>query len=193
MNELLNKKIENRLIVLGNKKYRKTLLLTLAWVYLVLVFFVVFIIRSERSFAEIRNYIVLLLWIVPFFPFSAHKVLFSKTFYATVAYKVNSIQFDSLKRASGMQKPDKVAVLEITYKKDDGKKFTVTYKKDVYLMDGLHYSEGDRVFFVRGLKYPFKFPVNNEKDYTCPACGRTIEAGETTCKRCELNLKEYKL
>ena len=189
MNELLNKKIENRLIVLGNKKYRKTLLLTLAWVYLVLVFFVVFIIRSERSFAEIRNYIVLLLWIVPFFPFSAHKVLFSKTFYATVAYKVNSLQM----KTSGTSKVEKVPVLEVTFKKDNGEKFTATYKKDIYLMDGLHYSEGDRVFFVKGLKYPFKFPVNNEKDYTCPACGRTIEAGETTCKRCELNLKEYKL
>ena len=163
MNELLNKKIENRLIVLGNKKYRKTLLLTLAWVYLVLVFFVVFIIRSERSFAEIRNYIVLLLWIVPFFPFSAHKVLFSKTFYATVAYKVN------------------------------GKKFTVTYKKDIYLMDGLHYVADDRVYFVRGLKYPFRFPIDTTRDHTCPVCGRTIEAGESTCKRCALNLKEYKL
>ena len=189
MNELLNKKIENRLIVLGNKKYRKTLLLTLAWVYLVLVFFVVFIIRSERSFAEIRNYIVLLLWIVPFFPFSAHKVLFSKTFYATVAYKVNSLQM----KTSGTSKVEKVPVLEVTFKKDNGEKITATYKKDIYLMDGLHYVADDRVYFVRGLKYPFRFPIDTTRDHTCPVCGRTIEAGESTCKRCALNLKEYKL
>ena len=189
MNEFLNKKIENKLIALGNKRYKKTLLLTLAWIYLVLVFFVLFIIRSERSFAEIRNYIVLLLAIIPFVPFGAHKVLFAKTFYATVCYKINSQHL----KISGTSKTEKIPVLEITYKKDNGKKFTVAYKMDIFLMDGLHYVADDRVFFVRGLKYPFKFPVNNEKDYTCPVCGRTVYAGETTCKRCDLNLKEYKL
>ena len=189
MNEYLNKKVENKLISLGNKRYRKTLILTLAWIYLVLIFFVLFIIRSERSFAEIRNYIILLLCVVPFFPFSAHKVLFSRTFYATVSYKINSLQL----KMSGTSKADKIPVLEVTYKKDNGNKFTVAYKKDIYLMDGLHYVAGDRVFFVRGLKYPFRFPVESERDHTCPACGRTIEAGQTTCKRCNLNLKEYKL
>ena len=44
MNEYLNKKVENKLISLGNKRYRKTLILTLAWIYLVIVFFVLFII-----------------------------------------------------------------------------------------------------------------------------------------------------
>lgn len=189
MNEFLNKKIENKLIALGNKRYKKTLLLTLAWIYLVLVFFVIFIMRTERSFAEIRNYIILLLCVIPFFPFSAHKVLFSKTFYATVAYKVNSLQM----KTSGTSKVEKVPVLEVTFKKDNGEKFTATYKKDIYLMDGLHYVAGDKVYFVRGLKYPFRFPIDTTRDHTCPVCGRTIEAGESTCKRCALNLKEYKL
>ena len=38
-----------------------------------------------------------------------------------------------------------------------------------YIMDGLHYEEGDRVFFVRGLKYPLnddRFKGKNIFDIT---------------------------
>lgn len=186
MNEYLNKNTESKLIALGNKRYYRAWILTVAWILFVLVAFLLFMIKNQRSFFEIRNYILLVFCVLPFFPFSAHKILFSRSFYATVAYAVHSVQFESLKSA----KVERVAVLEVTYKKDSGKEFTVVYKKNNFLMKGLHYDEGDRVFFVRGLKYPFEFPICNGKERTCPICGSTIEAEETACKRCRLDFSK---
>ena len=128
--------------------------------------------------------------ILPFFPFNAHKIIFSKTFYATVSYNVHSTLFDSLKRASGMQRPESVSALEVVCKKDDGKEFTILYKKSNYLMEGLHYQEGDQVFFVRGLKYPMKFPLQDDQEYTCPVCGKTINGENLICARCHLDLSK---
>jgi hypothetical protein len=184
MSKYLDKKEENILVSLGNRKYYITLLLTVLWIAFVIVFFVVFMVGTDRSFSDSRNYVILFLCVLPFFPFSVQKVLLSKNFYATVSYAVHTTQFESLKNASGIQRPERVASLEVIYKKDDGKQFTVVYKKTTYPMGGLCFSEGDRVFFARGLKYPFKLPMQENEEYTCPVCGKTIEAGLTVCTRC---------
>lgn len=188
MNRYLDKEDEIKLVSLGNKRYYKILTLTVAWITLVLGSFVYFMLIRRRNFLDLRNYIILVLCILPFFPFNAHKILFSKSFYATVSYTVHSTQFESLKRASGIQRPERVAVLEVVYKKDNDEEFTIAYKKNNYLMEGLHYQEGDRVFFARGLKYPVKFPIQNNQEYTCPVCGKTINDGNMICTRCHLNL-----
>ncbi len=188
MDKYLDKNTERKLIALGNKRYYRALILTALWIFFVLAAFVVFMLTDHRDFSELRNYILLAFVVLPFFPFSAHKILFSKSFYATVVYSVHSNQLESLKS----MRVDAVAVLEVTYRKDNGKEFAVAYKKDKYLVEELHYEEGDRVFFVRGLKYPFEFPFREGKGYTCPGCGRLIVADEAICGRCHFDFSEYK-
>ena len=185
MNKYLDKNTERKLISLGNKRFYKVLALTVAWIVFVIAGFIMFVINEERSFADLHNYIILLLCILPFFPFGAHKTLFSKTFYATVAYTVNETQFDTLRQAYVSNRPEVVNVLEVTYEKDNGKKLTLAYKKDKYLVEGLHYDEGDRVFFARGLKYPMEFPLPEGKEFKCPVCGRTVNPDEKVCSRCK--------
>ncbi len=67
MNTRLNLNTEQKLIVLGNKRYYRALVLTIAWLILVLAAFVVFMIVSDSSFSDSRNYIILILSILPFF------------------------------------------------------------------------------------------------------------------------------
>ena len=191
MNTRLTPNTKRKLISLGNKRYYRVLALTVAWLILVLAAFAVFMIRPKSSFAEPQNYIILILCLLPFFPFGAHKVLLSKTFYATVSYGVNATQFEGLEWAGTRNRPTKVDVLEITFKRDDGKEILIAFKKDPFPMKGLHYGEGDRVLFVRGLKYPYKFPAAEGEKLTCPVCGTTVESEQPVCKGCRLNLSEF--
>ena len=190
MNLQLTPAAEQKLRSLGNKHYYRTLILTGIWLILVIAAFAVYMISSKRSFAEPQNYLVLILCILPFFPLGAHKVLFSKTFYATVSYGVHGTQFESLKWASPRNRPTKADVLELTFKRDDGKEIMISYKKSAYPGKGFHYAEGDRVLFVRGLKYPYKLPAAQAEKFTCPRCGTTVEADHPICRGCRLDLSE---
>ena len=133
MNLQLTPAAEQKLRSLGNKRYYLTLILTLTWLILVIAAFAVYMISSKRSFAEPQNHLVLILCILPFFPLGAHKVLFSKTFYATVSYGVHGTQFESLKWASPRNRPTKAAVLELTFKRADGKEIMRIYKGGAYI------------------------------------------------------------
>ena len=181
---------EQKLRSLGNKRYYRTLVLTIGWIVLVLTAFVAYMIALKRSFAEPQNYLILILCILPFFPFGAHKVLLSKTFYATVSYEVNATQFEGLEWAGTRNRPTKVDVLEITFRRDDGKEIAVAYKKHPYPGKGLHYADGDRVLFIRGLKYPYKLTAAPDEKRTCPLCGATVEAESLVCRGCRLDLTE---
>ena len=168
MKNKLDPKIEARFIALGNKRYYRTLVLTVVWILLVIAAFLVFVILTERSFADLGNYLILLFCIVPFFPFSTHKILLSKSFYASVSLATDDALYDELRKAYMSNRFDVENVRSVTFEKDSGENFTVSYKIKSYIMDGLHYEEGDRVFFVRGLKYPLKFPITEGKD--CAGC-----------------------
>ena len=78
MNEYLNKNAELRLIKLGNRRYYRTLVLTVGWIVLVVVAWLCVMMGGKYSFARVPSYLPLLLCILPFFPFSASSVLFSK-------------------------------------------------------------------------------------------------------------------
>lgn len=190
MKNKLDPKIEARFIALGNKRYYRTLVLTAVWILLVIAAFLVFVISTERSFADLGNYLILLLCIIPFFPFSAHKILLSKSFYASVSLATDDALYDELRKAYMSNRFDVENVRSVTFEKDSGEKFTVSYKIKSYIMDGLHYEEGDRVFFVRGLKYPLKFPITEGKEFKCPVCGHTVSAEDTVCKSCRLNFAD---
>ena len=190
MKNKLDPKIEARFIALGNKRYYRSLVLTVVWILLVIAAFLVFVILTERSFADLGNYLILILCIIPFFPFSAHKVLLSKSFYASVSHATDNALFDELRKAYVSNRFDVENTRSVTFEKDSGEKFTVSYKIKSYIMDGLHYDEGDRVLFVRGLKYPFKFPLSEGKEFTCPVCGHTGSAEDTVCKSCKLNFAD---
>ena len=187
MNGYLDKNTESRLVAIANKRYYRVALLSAGWIFAVLFGWLAFMIFGTRSFSLVPNYIPLLLLIVPFFPFSAHKVILSKTFYATVDHKVSYTQFQQLKEAYVSGRPDTVEALSVKFRSDDGKEFSVIYKKKNYVMDGIHYEEGDRVLFVRGLKYPFKFPITDEVERTCPVCGRTIAIEQRVCGKCNFD------
>lgn len=188
MNEYLDKKIEQKLIDIGNKRYYQVMLLTIAWSILVVIFWLLFMILGSHSFLFIANYVPLVLCALPYF--FTWKILLSKTFYATVNYTVNSTQFQQLKEAYVRDRPETVDVLEVRFKKDDGKEFTTQYKRKNYVMDGIHYDSGDRVLFVRGLKYPIVLPITGAIERTCPVCGRTLEAQKMTCKRCNFDFSD---
>ena len=185
MNEYLDEKIEQKLIDIGNKRYYRAMIFTIAWILIVIVSWVLFMLFGSKSFSLTKNYAPLILCVIPFF--FTLKILLSKTFYATVNYTVDSTQFQQLKEAYVRYRPETVEVLEVKFKKDDGKEFTIHYKKKNYVMDGIHYDSGDRVLFVRGLKYPLELPLTDEKERTCPVCGRTIESKNTVCKRCDFD------
>lgn len=193
MNTHFTPTAEAKLTALGNKRYYRTLALTVAWLIFVTAAFVVSMSLGKHSWAEPRGYLVLILWILPFFPFGAHKVLLSKTFYATVSYGVNANQFESLKWAGhANHRPERVAVLEITFKRDDGKEITIAYKKSTYPGKGFHYAEGDRVLFVRGLRFPCKLPCAEAEKFTCPLCGTTMEAEAMVCRSCRTDLSDLR-
>ena len=82
MNEYLDKKIEQKLIDIGNKRYYQVMLLTIAWSILVVIFWLLFMILGSHSFLFIANYVPLVLCALPYF--FTWKILLSKTFYATV-------------------------------------------------------------------------------------------------------------
>ena len=188
MNEYLDKKIEQKLIDIGNKRYFRAILLTIGWSILVVIFWLLFMILGCHSFLFIANYVPLVLCALPCF--FTWKTLSSKTFYATVNYTVNSTQFQQLKEAYVRDRPETVDVLEVRFKKDDGKEFTIQYKKKNYVMDGIHYDSGDRVIFVRGLKCPVEIPITDTIERTCPVCGRTLEVQQMTCKRCNFDFSD---
>ena len=58
MKDKLDPKIEACFIALGNKKYYTTLALTAVWIALVIAAFLVFVISTERSFADLGNYLI---------------------------------------------------------------------------------------------------------------------------------------
>ena len=61
MKEYLDKNTERKLIALGNKRFYRVLALTIAWIAFVIIGFITFVINEERSFADLHNYIILLL------------------------------------------------------------------------------------------------------------------------------------
>ena len=186
----MNPAIERKLITLGNKRFTRTLILTVTWLALVVAAFAVCVIALKRSLADPQSYLILLLGVPPFFPFGVHKVLLSKTFRATVVYNVHSTQFEGLEWAETHNRPTKVDILEIICRRDDGKEIAVTFKKDRFPNKGLHYAEGDRLLFVRGLKYPYRLSATDGAVFTCPLCGTTVEAHLLVCRKCRLDLNQ---
>ena len=184
MVERLDPSAERRLIAMGNKKYYRVLILTTLWSVAVVACWLAVMLGGQYSFARIPAYLPLLLCVLPFFPLGAHKILFAKTFYATVDHRVDYTQFQQLKEAYVHDRPETVEALSVKFKGDDGKQFSISFPKKHNVAEGIHYASGDRVLFVRGLSYPVKLISSADTERTCPVCGRTVEAGDTSCRRC---------
>lgn len=191
MNEHLDRSTEARLIAIGNKRYYKAVTFTIVWSVIIGTFWLAFMLLGNRSFTLIANYLPLLLCFFPFF--FTYKTLFSKTFYATVDHKTDYTQFQQLKEAYVHNRFDTVEALSVKFKKDNGKDLTIVYKKKNYVLEGIHYNDSDRVLFVRGLKYPIKFPITDTEERTCPICGRTIHIGYAECPRCKFDYSELSI
>ncbi|MBQ1981868.1 MAG: hypothetical protein II229_01410 [Clostridia bacterium] len=180
----LDRSVEARLIAIGTRRYYGVTLVTVAWIAAVISQWLFIMISENYSFASVQKYISLVLCAIPFLPFTAHKVLFSKTFYATVDHRIKCTQMRYLKGR------DTKEALCIYFIKDNGKKLSVIYQLKDYVMEGLHCQDGDRVLFIRGLKYPLKFPKTDTAEFTCPVCGRTVRADSGTCKQCKFDYSQ---
>ena len=76
-----DRSVEARLIAIGTRRYYGVMLVTVAWIAAVISQWLFIMISENYSFASVQKYIPLVLCAIPFLPFTAHKVLFSKTFY----------------------------------------------------------------------------------------------------------------
>lgn len=187
MKEYFDKDIENKLTALGNKKYCKALILTIAWIGLMMTAWIFFTIKSERSFDDPSNFIYPLLCVLPFFPFKVQSILMTKTFYATVASAKFSSKYKTVTGPMTWTQTKELEVLaaEVLFKGDNGEKYTVTYKEASVLANDIYYKQGDRVLVIRGLKYPVKYPIPDTEEYICPVCGNFIKVGKKSCGWCK--------
>ena len=144
-------------------------------------------ILSKKPLNSPSNFIYPLLCILPFYPFKAHKTLFTKTFYG----KVETAKFQNkYKTTTGpvtwnQAKELEILAAEVVFKGDKGEKYTVTYKESSVLANDIYYKPRGRVLVIKGLKYPVKYPIPEAEEYICPVCGNYIKPGKRVCGWCK--------
>ncbi len=187
MTDRLDPNTERKLLKLGNKKYSKTLALTILWCVGILSVGAVWTILSERPINSPSNFIYPMLCILPFYPFKVHKLLRTRTFYG----KVKSAKYSSrYKTTTGpitwnQAKELEVLTAEVVFRGDHGEKFVTTYKESSVLSKEIYYKQDDRVLVIQGLKYPVKLPIPEDAEYLCPVCGNFIKPGKKRCGWCK--------
>ncbi len=192
MNERLSPKTERRLIALGNRKYCTALILTVGWIVLMLALWVLSDLYWGRPFLSAYNLAFPALCILPFFPFKVQRILRMKTFYGEVV----SAKFSTVyKSPIGLPSVWSTKELDLpagtfVFRGKNGMEYAATYTKDSVLAHELYYKQGDRVFVIRGLKYPVKIPIPEAQEYLCPACGNFIKPGKRRCAWCRSDFSE---
>ncbi|MBP3368307.1 MAG: hypothetical protein J6L71_02625 [Clostridia bacterium] len=187
MKERLDKRTEDKLIQIGRKKYITAIVLTTLWFVLVIFAWIYLTDKFNRSLTEPSSFVYPLLLVLPFYPFRVYELFKTKTFYGeitTAKYgrRVRATgDFMTWKQANSMEEQ----FAEIVVMGDSGKSFATKYKKGSILHDEIFYKPGDRVFVVRGLKYPIKCPIPKDEEYICPSCGNFVHAGRRRCSWCK--------
>jgi len=187
MQEYFDKETEQKLILLGKKKYAKTLILTALWIIGVLTAGITWTIMAEEPINSPSNFIYPLLCILPFYPFKAHKILFTKTFYGKVESAKYSSQYKTVtgRMTIHQMKELEVDTANVSFKGDHGESYAVTYKEASVLANDIYYKQRDRVLVIKGLKYPVKYPLPDDSEYICPVCGNYIKPGKRVCGWCK--------
>ena len=187
MKERLDKRTEDKLIQIGRKKYITAIVLTALWFVLVIFAWIYLTDKFNRSLTEPSSFVYPLLLVLPFYPFRVYEIFKTKTFYGeitTAKYgrRVRATgDFMTWKQANSMEEQ----FAEIVVMGDSGKSFTTKLTKGSILHDEIFYKPGDRVFVVRGLKYPIKCPIPTDEEYICPSCGNFVQAGRRRCSWCK--------
>ena len=192
MTDRLDPNTERKLLRLGNKKYFKTLALTILWCVGVLSAGAVWAILSERPINSPSNFIFPLLCILPFYPLKVHKLLRTRTFYGKVESAKYSSQYKTTTGPITWNQAKELEFLtaDVVFKGNHGEKFVVTYKESSVLSKDIYYKQDDRVLVIRGLKYPVKLPIPDDAEYICPVCGNFIKPGEKRCQWCRSDFSD---
>lgn len=187
MQEYFDKETEQKLILLGRKKYTKVLTLTILWIVGVLTAGIVWTLAAAKPLNSPSNFIYPLLCLLPFYPFRVHKILFTRTFYG----KVETAKFQNkFKTTTGpvtwnQAKELEILAAEVVFKGDKGEKYAVVYKENSVLSNEIYYKPRERVLVIKGLKYPVKYPIPDDAEYICPVCGNFIKPGKRLCGWCK--------
>lgn len=176
---------EKRLIALGNKKFIKTLLLTIGWTAAVLYLWYLYVISFERSFTHPTCFAFPLLLILPYFPFQAHKILFGKTFYGRVMSAKYRMRRKWITLTVAEMRNAEYQTADVRFVGRDGEIVQINYKQKSILAKNIYYKPDDYIFFVRGLRYPVRYPIPDDQEQICPSCGSFMKAGKRRCGWCK--------
>lgn len=176
---------EKRLIALGKKRFWKVLLLTVAWIVAIIILWRLYLIHFNRLFTHPTSFAFPLFMILPFFPFHAHRTIFGKTFYGRVmSAKYRKKRKIFLLTAADMKNADYLTA-DVVFVGRNGESVTINYKLKSILDGNIYYKPDDYILFVRGLNYPVKYPIPEDKENICPVCGNFIKAGKRRCGWCK--------
>ncbi|MBQ7923341.1 MAG: hypothetical protein IJ325_12345 [Clostridia bacterium] len=180
----LDKNTERKLIALGKRQYYKVLLLTSLWIVGVIAAWYAYAVTRERPLTHPTSFIFPLLIILPFFPFHAHRVLLSKTFYGRVmSAKYRMKRKLILLSYAEMRNPEYLTA-DVVFVGRNGEKVETNYKLASILADRIYYKPDDYILSIRGLKYPIKCPIPENREHICPLCGSFIKVGKRRCSWC---------
>jgi len=188
----LDFRTEEKLRALSGRTVLRAALLTGLWDLFILGLWIGYALSQGRSLFEPTSALVALLMLLPFWPFHAHKVLFGKTYYATVkaakvrdVYKTSMVGFGGRGFRSG-GRINMTQVCTLTLSTDDGDmEWLEVYGKNAVYG---YYRAGDRVLKVKGLPYPVKCPISREAEFLCPRCGNYVSAGARRCSWCRAEI-----
>ncbi len=194
MKEHLSPETERKLISLGNRKYFRALFLTVGWIMLMIVLWIITALKWNRSFTSPSNFVYPVLCVLPFFPFKVYKILMTKTFYGNVASAKFSNAYKTTTGPITWNQAKELDILtaDVVFMGENGAKFAVTYKEESVLAHELYYKQGDRVLVIRGLKYPVKVPIPETEEHICPVCGNFIKVGKKRCQWCKSDFSDEK-
>ncbi len=187
----LHPREERKLRALGRRKLIKAWILTILWYAAVMGGWAYITVRFNRSITHPGSFIFLFLLALPIYPLKIYRVLFAKSFYATVG----EVKFSeavklvvgrvTIRQARNLE----YEIVSVTFHGDNGEKQTITYKEANVRADNCYYKFGDRVLVLPGLKYPVKVPIPEKERMLCPVCGVFMKKGERRCSWCKANFE----
>ena len=178
---------EMKLRSLGNRRFAFVLTLTLLWFVVVIMGWIMLSSLFNRSTWSPSTMLTLILLVFPFWPCKAYRVLFAKTFYATVTSVKNTDHFfGPVMYFDFYEKRDRRCQIAsvVRFLGDDKEHHSQLYVDDAVTTSRCFYREGDRVFVIRGLRFPVQVPIPAEGEVLCPKCGCVLKNGKRRCMRC---------
>jgi len=192
MKTYLDPTLVKRLKKHGLRRCLRALIPALLWWAAVVTAWLCFQRYSDGGRTEVTATFVILLLILPFWPFGLLKKLIGTTYYAEVTgvryaqQRKNSIFLPSRTEARNAE----IEVAVVTLKTDSGDIKQLVFTEDGLFKKEMYYKPGDRVLKIHGLKFPIKCPLPEDEPTVCPRCGNFIRPEQDRCGWCRLKLSD---